>query len=173
MKNITCIALLLLSAIAVAGEAPRAKVKIDLATVVEAGAVEAVGGVTSSGQPDEAALQVFKDSGYVAVIDLRGANEDRGLDEEVAVESLGMDYVNLPVSGRDAIGFENAQKLDEIMAAYEGPVLIHCGSGNRAGALLALRASLNGADDETALAIGQAAGLTRAQGLVEERLQDD
>jgi protein tyrosine phosphatase (PTP) superfamily phosphohydrolase (DUF442 family) len=49
-------------------------------------------------------------------------------------------------------------------------VLIHCSSGNRAGALLALRAKLDGADNESALALGVAAGATRLQDTVKNKL---
>jgi hypothetical protein len=49
-------------------------------------------------------------------------------------------------------------------------VLLHCASANRAGALLALRAKLEGADDDTALALGVAGGVTGLKATVEERL---
>ena len=170
MRRSLFLALLLLAS-AVHAEAPTQKVDID--DVVEAGTVEAVNGVTSSGQPNEAALKVFSDSGYAAVIDLRGEQEDRGLENEAAlVESFGMDYVSLPISGRDSISFDNAAKLGKLIDSYDGPVLIHCGSGNRVGALLALRASLDGADDEAAIEAGREGGLTRAEGLVRERLSE-
>ncbi len=146
--------------------------KVDIEDVVEAGAVEAVDGVTSAGQPDGEALQVFSDSGYEAVIDLRGGGEDRGIDERAAVEALGMDYVPLPIPGREDINFENAARLDALIEQYDGPVLVHCGSGNRVGALLALRESLNGASDEEALELGREGGLTRLEGLVQERLDE-
>ena len=168
-----CVLLMLLAPLAWADEAVTS-LKVNLDEVVNAGSVKAVDGVTSSGQPDEEALRVFSDSGYAAVIDLRGAQEDRGLDDEKAtVEALGMDYVSLPVSDRDAISFENAAKLDEIINSYDGPVLVHCGSGNRVGALLALRASINGAEDEAAIEAGREGGLTRLEGVVRERLLED
>ena len=144
--------------------------KVDIAAVRELGTVSAVDGMTASGQPDAAALAVFADSGYAAVIDLRGPDEDRGFDEQAEVEDLGMDYINLPVIGRDGISFENARKLREILDRYDAPVLVHCGSSNRVGALLALGASLEGADDEAAVAAGREAGLTRLEGVVRERL---
>ncbi len=146
--------------------------KVGIVEVVEAGAVEAVDGVTSAGQPTGEALQVFSDSGYVAVIDLRGEREDRGIDERAAVEALGMDYVALPIPGREDINFENAARLDALLEEYDGPVLVHCGSGNRVGALLALRESLNGASDEDALELGREGGMTRLEGLVRERLDE-
>ncbi len=141
--------------------------KVDLDEVRADGKVEPVDGITSAGQPDEAALQVFADNGYVAVIDLRTAGEDRGMDEAAAVEGLGMEYVSLPI-GRDGISYENAKALDKLIASYDEPVLVHCGSANRVGALLALRASMKGADDEEALAVGREGGLTGLEGKVRE-----
>lgn len=147
--------------------------KVDLEQVVELGTVSPVDGVTSAGQPDEAALEVFADVGYVAVIDIRGADEERGIDEATLVEEMGMYYVPFPIEGKSAISFENARKLDALIAEHDGPVLVHCGSANRVGALLALRASLNGADDEAALAHGKEGGLTRLEEVVRERLEED
>ena len=125
----------------------------------------------SSGQPDKEILAAAKDAGFVAVVDLRGAEEDRGIDEAGEVEALGMTYVALPISGGGDVTFENAARLDKILSEIDGPVLMHCASGNRVGALVALRASQAGASDEEALAAGRAAGLTRLEPVVIERLQ--
>jgi len=144
---------------------------VDVATVVEAGAVAPVNGISSSGQPDEAALQVFADSGYSAVIDMRGPDEDRGMEnEQAAVEALGLDYIAFPIASGAEINFDTANKLDALLQDIDGPVLIHCGSGNRVGAMLALRQSLKGASDDEALEHGSDAGLTRLEPLVKERL---
>jgi uncharacterized protein (TIGR01244 family) len=126
----------------------------------------------STGQPDEAVLLAAQQAGIVAVIDLRGEEEDRGLDEAVSVEALGMQYVSLPVDGPADVTFDNAAKLDSLLSDIDGPVLLHCASGNRVGALMALRASLHGADAEAALAAGKAAGLTRLEPVVTELLQE-
>jgi uncharacterized protein (TIGR01244 family) len=95
------------------------------------------------------------------------------MDEQAVVESLGMDYVSLPIEGRGAISFENAAKLDQILGKYDEPVLVHCGSSNRVGALLALREKMNGADDEDALAFGKSAGMTSLEDTVKLRLAED
>lgn len=129
--------------------------------------------IVSSGQPDQEILSVAKDAGFVAVIDLRTESEDRGIDEPASVEALGMSYVSLPVAGAEGTNFDNAKKLDEVLSQYDGPVLLHCGSGNRVGALLALRASLNGASDEEAMAIGKLGGITRLEGRVTELLAEE
>ena len=124
----------------------------------------------STGQPDAALLSAAKDAGYVAVIDLRTAGEERGMDEADVVESLGMSYHLIEVAGAGGVTFENATELDGVMAGIDGPVLLHCRTGNRVGALLALRASMNGASDEEALATGKASGLTSLEGAVAEQL---
>ena len=136
--------------------------KVDLDAVVELGEVHPVNGVTAAGQPDEAGLKVFAESGYAAVIDLRTADEDRGMDEPAVVEDLGMDYVNLPI-GRDGITFANARALKDAIASYDQPVLVHCASSNRVGALFALQAFSETGDAEQALEVGRAAGMTRLE----------
>ena len=174
-KRLLAILSFLLVITACAGEpevSEASPLKVDLDAVVAAGVVTPVDGITAAGQPDEAALKVFAESGYAAVIDLRTAGESRGLDESAVVEALGMDYLSLPI-GRDGISFENAKSLDELINSYAGPVLVHCGSSNRVGALLALRASLDGADDEAALEIGRAGGLKNLEGRVVEILNED
>jgi len=133
---------------------------------------EPADGITAAGQPDETGLKELAEDGYAAVIDLRAAGEDRGLDEKNIVESLGMDYVPLPIAGRGAISFESAQKLDQILSSYDKPVLVHCGSSNRVGALFALREKLNGADDEDALSFGKSAGMTSLESTVKLRLAE-
>ncbi len=57
-----------------------------------------------------------------------------------------------------------------MLAGIEGPVLLHCRTGNRVGALLALRASMQGASDEEALEIGRKAGLGSLETAVVEQL---
>ena len=118
-------------------------------------------------------LAIAREAGFVAVIDLRGEEEDRGIDEVAAVEALGMRYVSLPVHGADDVTFENAEELDRLLGEFDGPVLVHCASGNRVGALVALRASAAGASDAEALAAGKAAGLTRLEPAVAERLAEE
>lgn len=130
-------------------------------------------GVTGAGQPDESELARLSEAGYTTVIDLRLPTEDRGLaDERSAVEGQGMSYIPLPIDSRTDITFEKASELDRILAEIDGPVLIHCGSGNRVGALMSLRASMNGAEDEIAVEAGKRTGLTRLEPTVRERLQE-
>ncbi len=134
---------------------------------------EPADGITAAGQPNEEGLEELADDGYAAVIDLRTAGEDRGLNEQNVVEDLGMDYVSLPIAGRGAINFENAKKLDQILGKYDEPVLVHCGSSNRVGALFALREKMNGANDDDALAFGRSAGMTSLESTVKTRMAEE
>jgi uncharacterized protein (TIGR01244 family) len=129
-------------------------------------------GITASGQPDQAALKELADAGYVAVIDLRGVNEDRGFDEQAAVEELGMSYLPLPITGAGSVTYENASARDELLSEIDGPVLLHCASSNRVGAVLALRHRLNGASSEESLQLGDQAGLSSLRESVEARLSE-
>jgi uncharacterized protein (TIGR01244 family) len=133
---------------------------------------EPLAGITTAGQPTAAALEAAANAGYKAVIDLRGLAEDRGFDERAAVQRLGMSYVSLPVEGAAGVTYENAAELDRWLAELPKPVLLHCTSANRAGALLALRARLNGADAAAALELGTAAGLTGLKPTVEQKLAE-
>lgn len=125
----------------------------------------------SAGQPDSEVLAKFAAAGYVAVIDLRTDKEDRGFDEPVTVMGLGMSYVSMPIDSETDITFEKAAELDKILSGFDGPVLVHCGSGNRVGALFALREKARGATDEEAMAAGKVAGLTRLEPVVKKVLE--
>jgi len=145
-------------------------IHVNIDEVLLIGDLQPIDGITSSGQPDASAFAIVADSGYVAVIDLRGPNENRGLDEKAVVEALGLEYIEFPLVGREAISFENAQRLDKLLTDIDGPVLLHCGSGERVGAILALRHNLQGADDAAALEYGRDAGLSSLEPLVVDRL---
>jgi len=163
----------LLFAVAAYSQQPSPGLLVAIDDIVAAGKVVPVDGITSAGQPNEAALKVFADSGYVAIVDMRGLDEDRGMeDEKGVVEKLGLEYVAFPIVSEEELTFDRAKELDELLQTYDGPVLLHCGSGNRVGALLALRRSVNGANDAEALQYGKKGGMTRLQPIVEKRLAE-
>jgi uncharacterized protein (TIGR01244 family) len=172
MRPLLLLAILLTGLAASADELAN-RVFVDIEDVAAAGKVEPVNGITSAGQPDQAALDVFASSGYAVVVDMRGPDEDRGIkDFEAAVESTGMDYVAFPIVDEKDISFETAKKLDRLLREAGGPVLIHCASGNRVGAVLALRESLAGANDDEAIRFGRDAGMTRLEPVVRKALQN-
>lgn len=131
-------------------------------------------GVYSCGQPAPEQLKGLKDAGVRTIVDLRAPGEI-DWDEQAAVEELGMTYHRIPITGPDDITEENARRLSEIMDDQAAtPVLIHCGSGNRVGALYALKAfHCDECSGEAAVETGKAAGLMELEAYVRECLNCD
>ncbi len=119
--------------------------------------------LATAGQPSEAELIVAKAAGLRCVINLRPLSESAGYDEAATAAKLGLSYQCLPIAGPQDFSRENVARFDALLAEADGAsLLVHCASGNRVGALFALRAAwLQGKDTETALVIGQAHGLTK------------
>ncbi len=129
--------------------------------------------VLSSGQPTLSQLGIASRAGVKHVINLRTPQEDVEFDEAAVVESLGMDYHSIPVAGGAGVNAENAASLQQLLDRYRGePILIHCATGNRVGALMALSAFANGEDVEDAVSEGARWGMTseRLQELVRNNL---
>jgi len=123
--------------------------------------------VLSSGQPTEEQLRVMAAAGVRHVINLRAPDEEVDFDERTAVESLGMRYYSIPVSGAGGINAQNAATLQALLvSAGDEPALIHCATGNRVGGLMALQAHAAGESVDAAIAEGARWGMTS------ERLQE-
>ncbi len=125
-------------------------------------------GLLLGGQPGVSALQAAQTAGYQSIINLRGVGE-AGTDVEPSiVNELGMTYVHIPINGAGGITEENAKRLSEALAdAGDEPTMVHCASGNRVGALFALKAFLlDGMPAEDALATGRSHGLTGLEPMV-------
>ena len=129
-------------------------------------------GRLAGGQPSQAQLEQAAKNGLKWVIDLRPAREDHGFDEPAIAPGQGLTYVSLPIGGPDDLTLANARKLDELLSqAGDASVLVHCASGNRVGALIALRAAwLQDQSTENALARGREWGLTKMQPMVAKLL---
>lgn len=96
------------------------------------------GNVYFAGQPTEEALGEAAERDIKIVVNLRGDREMASsvdFDESSLVENLGMDYVSIPVMD---VSLADADRLRDVLNGTPGPVLIHCGSANRVGALWAL-----------------------------------
>lgn len=115
----------------------------------------------SAGQPGPEQLRQLAAAGVRTVVNLCGAGEC-DWDEAAVVEENGMRYVHLPVCGPEDVCVERAKALDKVLAEPGNyPLVVHCGSGNRVGALFALRArACRGCSPEEALEAGKQAGLT-------------
>lgn len=122
------------------------------------------------GQPSSAAWPALGAAGVRTVINLRPDSELGGRDESAEVAAAGLIYRQIPVAGSDDITMANALALWKLIDQAEGKVAVHCASGNRVGALLALGAAQHGMDIEAAVAFGKSAGLGNAETRVREVL---
>lgn len=130
------------------------------------------GRILTGGQPSQDDLTYLKSRGFGTVISLRRDDEDVGYDQAAVVADLGLTYVNIPVSTQKGLDATTAAYLRSVINQTTAPVLVHCGSGNRVGALYALGAfHLDGKTLEQSLAIGRSAGLTRFEPTVREILE--
>lgn len=117
-----------------------------------------------AGAAAAATFQALADAGVRTLIDLRADAEiPPGTDVQVA--AAGLEYRRLPVAGEADLDLASARSLDLWLDDWSRyPVALACASGNRAGALLAVRAFwLDRAAPEEALALGQRAGLTKLE----------
>lgn len=128
--------------------------------------------VLLASQPDVADLDLLQQRGYRSVLNLRGADEDPGFDEGEAVTERGIDYYNVGFSSADQLSDGVFQQVRQILNDQDNhPILVHCASANRVGAVwLAHRVLDHDLDYETALAEARTVGL-RSDAL-EERARD-
>jgi uncharacterized protein (TIGR01244 family) len=118
-------------------------------------------GVLTGGQPSDDQYREAKEAGFTTIVNLRGLQEPGVAEAKAAVEALGMRYIEIPVSSAADLSRENATKLKSLLEGAEGSVMVHCKSGNRVGALFALKARwIDGKDLEESIEIGRATGLT-------------
>lgn len=132
-------------------------------------------GILAAGQPTGEQIQLLAEEGYKTVIDLRPAEEARGYDEAGAAKANGLEYINIPVT---AASLDQAA-IDHFLSAMkkaERPVVVHCATSNRVGALYYAWLVLEkGAKPAEALEKAKAAGLRspelveKVKGLVKER----
>ena len=106
----------------------------------------------SAGQPDRQHWAALAAAGLRGVLNLRPLAEQPGRDEAAEVAAAGLAYASLPIAGAGALDRESAAALDRALRQLPTPLLVHCASGNRVGALVALReAWFAGADPQTLL----------------------
>lgn len=128
----------------------------------EAGNVRRYAHLYFAGQPDAAGLEAAKQAGVSVVINLRQPGE-HDWDEAAAAEAAGLRYYSVPVNGAAPLARADMERIEAIVHEHEdADVLIHCASGNRAAAWLAIHlVERHGMETDEALALGRDAGITR------------
>lgn len=126
------------------------------------------------GQPAPHELVAARDAGIGHVINARGDGEFDAWDESALVDALGMQYHRIPIARADDLNRATVAEFDRVLDRIDGEAaMLHCGTGNRIGALYALRAGrIEGQDAETAIEIGKAHGLAGLEEVVRQKLQE-
>jgi len=128
--------------------------------------------LVTGGQPEADAWPAIAKAGIKAVVNLRPNAELPGRDEAKEVTDADLIYVNLPVEGPASLSKEQVQAFWNVLHSAEGGVLVHCGTGNRCGAMLALtEAWFRQNDVEDAIAFGKQAGLTGLEPVIRDLLK--
>ena len=85
-------------------------------------------------QPSPEDLEHAQKGGIRTVVNLRHASELE-FDEASAVRALGMHYITLPWNGPNELTDAILDRGREILRTAEKPLLMHCSSANRVGAI--------------------------------------
>ena len=117
-------------------------------------------GIFLASQPQPADFEQANKGGVRTVINLRHKSEITGFDERKVVEGLGMVYENVPWNGPDELTDEVLDRTRGLLKSAEGPILLHCSSANRVGAVWMAYRVL-----DTGLGADDAAGEAKVVGL--------
>lgn len=110
------------------------------------------------GQPSEEAVTQLGEMGFKTIINLR-TRQEGALEEEQVVRALGLDYVWVPVRS-STLSLRDVEAVEQVLSDPErAPVLLHCGSSDRVGAVWGAIQARAGRTLEEAEAAAREAGL--------------
>ncbi|MHC4267909.1 MAG: protein tyrosine phosphatase family protein [Planctomycetota bacterium] len=131
-------------------------------------------GTLTGGQPTFDQIKQAGETGFKTVINLRTDKELPDPDQELTwVEGAGMKYIHISVAGAEGLTRENTRVFAEVLSKPENyPMIVHCKSGQRVGAMFALKAfHIDEKSIQESLAIGERAGLTTLTPIVKKILE--
>ncbi len=138
LTTIACIALLTFSATADDAKTdPKGKKppKLEACKLGSTYNVHRLGKVYLAGQPSADDFAIAKKEGIKTVINLRTPGEMR-FDEKGVLKGLGLEYHYLPFAAPDSLKDEIFEKSLKVLGdKKKQPVLLHCASANRVGAI--------------------------------------
>ncbi len=114
--------------------------------------------VGTAGIVAEGGFEEAKRLGYQTVINLNTANEG-AIEEDERVRKAGLDYVSIEVSTEAPTPEQVKTFAGYVNDPANFPILVHCISSNRVGAMWALYRATNGVPGEIAIQEGRTVGL--------------
>ncbi len=134
--------------------------KLESASIGSIERVHTCAGVYLASQPTAADFHKLRDEGVRTVINLRPESEDKGFDEPALMSELGLRYVSIPFASPDQLTDTVFTRARDMLGRAEKPILIHCHTANRVGAIwLARRVLDDGLSYAAALAEAREIGL--------------
>lgn len=126
--------------------------------------------IANAGLLHKGGLEEAQRLGFKLIVDLRGADERGVSKEKEQADRLGIQYINIPVTRR-APGWSQVDDLAALIHdPVNYPVLVHCVSSNRSGAIWSLYRARVGVSPLTAVEEGRAAGLSSRETAVRKML---
>ena len=158
---ITLPSALLLATVLCAAQKPDTVVnKLEPSKCGNVGNLHRFGKIYLAGQPQADDFRIAHEMGIKSVLSIREQSE-LDWDEKKVVEDLGMQYFHVPFRGPKKLTddvFAKTRKLFSDKAKH--PIMVHCGSANRVGAVwLAHRVLDDALTEEAALAEAKKVGL--------------
>ncbi|MFO1098253.1 MAG: sulfur transferase domain-containing protein [Xanthobacteraceae bacterium] len=114
--------------------------------------------VATAGLLRDGAIPVLKALGFATIVDLRSPAEGAGAEQQAAA-AAGLRYVNIPVTGGVPTDAQVAEFARIVEDPNNAPLLVHCASANRVGAMWTLYRVRQGIPLAIALEEGRTAGL--------------
>jgi uncharacterized protein (TIGR01244 family) len=139
---------------------PQEKEKLEPYQCGKVQRLHTLGGVFLASQPEKEDFTHAKDGGIKTVLNLRHPSE-QDWNESTLVKDLGLEYVNVPIKSADSLTDESIDKVRALLTdKKKRPLLVHCASANRVGAVwLAHRVLDGGLGYEDALKEAKTVGL--------------
>ncbi len=162
MKSSMPVVLLLSAVLSLAAcSARRTAPKLEPSSCGTVQRVHTFDGVYLASQPAAEDFRQAKTDGIHTVLNLRLPGELKEFDEPALVRELGMEYIAIPFQSPESL---TPQVIDNVRALLNDParrpLLVHCHSANRVGAVwLAHRVLDGGLDWDAALAEAKLVGL--------------
>lgn len=114
--------------------------------------------VGTAGIVAEGGFEEAKRLGYRTVINLNTA-EEGAIEEDGPVRDAGLDYVSIEVATEAPTPAQVETFAGHVNDPVNYPILVHCVSSNRVGAMWALYRAANGVPGEIAIQEGRTVGL--------------
>jgi uncharacterized protein (TIGR01244 family) len=116
-------------------------------------------GLATGGKPSPETLERLMALGFKTIVDLRTESEGTAAEKQ-AVEAQGLRYVSVPISAA-TFSVADVEAVAKVLNdPATAPVLLHCATANRVGAVWAVLQVQEGRSLEDAEAAGQKIGLT-------------